>query len=667
MRICLLILFCLCARAIRANHTDSLKKRLQNTSESNQLPTLLDLAWDENLSLEERKAFALQALNISEKKQAEKDRLEILKALSLIVQRAKSEDAEKYYRETVALAKDLNELKALGTAYNNLGLFFQQLGAYDSALIYYQLAVGLFDKENLFLNSAQNQVNIGIIYKNIGLYHEAVQSCLTAIVTLEKEHDTASIVSAYNNIGICLKELKEYSKAEFYLLRGLSFQKEATQTEKRGIAVMLNNLGNVYRNWNKIEKALIAYTQSLQIKQELGDSILIATTIDNIAEVYLTLKKYSSADTLYKYALRLRLTKNYTPGIITSMNRLSKFSIEHSSIDSAEGYATYALELAEKINVSDERLESYRLLKLIHEKKGEFKAALYYADRYNDLYDSLFTEAKTKALANLEIKYRTEQYIKDLTLSRENEKLQQADIRIKTLIIILLVIVLLTISVIIIVLRKNLQIKKKAVIIENTLRKELYHRINNVFGVLSGLFSLQEKHVNNSELKKTLAENQSRLDALIILHQVLNKEGVADTVDMKMYLEKLWENTRAAHEGANPSIQTFFEIEKIELSPKYANRIGLIINEIITNAFKYSFPFTQEPFIKITLQNNTEKVYQFEIIHGSNYWDYETSKLANSGHGLKLMNMLIDEIDGEIIVHNHNIQTTYLVSVPIIN
>lgn len=662
MRICFLILFCFCAGAIRAEYTDSLKKILQKTPEVNRLPILLDLAWDENLSQDERKTFAFQALQLSEKKQRDNDKLEVLKALSVILQKDKSIDAEKYYRETVVLAKKLNELQALGTAYNNIGLFFQQLGVYDSALMYYQLAIDVFDKEGLFLNRAQNQVNIGIIYKNIGLYHDAVQSCLAALATLEGEHDTASVVSAYNNIGICLKELKEYSKAEFYLLRGLAFQKRTAQTDKRAVAGLLNNLGNVYRDWDKIEKALPAYTQSLQIKQELGDSIFIASTVDNIAETYLMLHKYYLADSLYRYAFKLRLAKNYTPGIITSLNRLSKFSIGYASIDSAENYAIQAIELAEKINIRDERLESYRLLKLIKEKKGELKTALYYSDRYTELRDSLYTDAKVKALGNLEIKYRTDQYIKDLEQSRENEKLQQADIWTRTLMIIFLVIILLTISIVVIILRKNLQIKKKAVTTENTLRKELSHRINNVFGILSGIFSLQEKFENNSELKEVLQENKIRLDALIILHQVLNKEGISDTVNMRTYLEELWENIRDSYESNNYVIAASFEIEERLLFPKYANRLGLIINEILTNAFKYSFAGVPDPFIKVVFQ--TENSYQLTIAHSSKLWDYNAAKVTHMGYGLKLIDMLLDEIDGKIVVYNSTIKTTYLISIP---
>lgn len=659
MRICLILLF-FCLNVTGDDNIDSLKGLFK----PEQISVLLDLAWDEGISLHERKKYALKALRLSKNVGNKSGQLEALKALSVISQKSNANtDTEMYIRETLLLAKKTNDSQALSTAYNNLGFFFHRLNVYDSALLYYQLAKDLFGTQGLQLNKAQNQVNIGIIYKNLGLYHDAIKSSLSAIAIIEKEHDTVSLVSAYNNIANSLKELREYKNAEYYLLKAVSFKHSFSDGRAR--ASILNNLGNVYRDWGKIDKALSAYTESLEIKEQLGDSILIASTLDNLGEIHFLLNDFSLAELLFKRALSLRIEKGYSVGILTSYNRLAKFAIEHISIDSAEYFVNEALKLSVKNKIRDEELESYRLLKLINERRGNYKLSLHYADKYSQLYKSIFEENKVKAASNLEIKYRTKQYIQDLELSQERENLQMMKVKNQKFVILIFIFAFIALIISIIFISKSLRIKKKVAAIEIALRKELHHRIKNILSLLSGMHGLQIYQEHHPHVKTILQENENRINALLLLHQVLTREGVTEPVNMNTYIKILWENIKSTYWSHDDRIQIEFKVFNGKVSPDFANIIGLIINEILTNAFKYSFSNNKTPSVKIVLDIYKNKKYLLVLSHSGVLWDYIEGKNKVGSFGLKLIEMLIKQVNAESKVETSAATTTYNILIPI--
>lgn len=657
MRLCLLIILCLYVGNAIASNVDSLKRALHQAAETKQIPILLDLAWDEDVSLHERKGYAIRALKLTEKNNNKPDQLDALKVLSLISQRSnENADAEKYFRETALLAKTVKDLQALSTAYNNLGIFFQQLGEYDSALLYYQLAVDLFGELGLHLNKAQNQVNSGIIYKNIGLYHDAIESSLAAVAVLEKEHDTASLVSAYNNIGNSLKELKEYKNAEYYLSKALSYKNSSLP--KKTKASILNNLGNVYRDWGKIDKALSAYTESLQIKEQIGDSVLIASTLDNLAEAHFLLHNYSLAEVLFKKALNLRSVKNYTPGMTTSLNRLSKFAIEHISIDSAEYFAKQALELAIKSKIRDEELESYRLLKQINEKKENYKLALHYADRYSELYDSLFEENKIKAIANIEIKYRTKQYINDLELSKEREKAQLDKIKNRELINVLLLALSFVFLLGLGLIYRNFRNMRKAKLVESNLRKsesrlkeEIIHRTGNNLAVIKKFINVSAHKISSSDDKLEIQNMLARVEAVSDINTLLNENLETDSKSFSDYANAILKNAEKIYKNADQTITTRV-IGNINLSTDDTTVLGLILNELVTNCYEHAFAGLDNGSILVELSQN-ENSFHLSVTDNGNGIPELTHDLVKT-YGMNIVFGLAEQIKATVTIINNN-------------
>lgn len=646
-----------------ANGVDSLKNLLNGKNQVDQIPILLDLAWHTDIELQKRNEYALQAFELAVNLKNNTQLFEALKVLADVSMSMNDlPNAKKYNTELGNLALQYGDKQTAGVAYNTLGLVFQKTAKYDSALIYYQKAIDKFDVVKAKKNKARAMVNVGIIYKNIGFYKDAVEITLNAINTIEAEEDTTTLASAYNNIGISLKELRNYKEAEYYLKKALKIRSEQRDTIAE--AGVLNNLGNVYRHWGKFDEALQKYKESLSLKEKLGDKVLLASTIDNIGEVYINLKKYDLSEIFFKQALLLRIEVNYIPGIITSSNRLANFFLEKSMLDSATFFVSKAANLSESSNSRKEKLETYRLLKLIKSQQGEFKGSLYYANRYIELYDSLYSEEKSQVIANIEVKYRTEQYAKDLVLSLEKEKTHLEKIKNQSLLIGILVICFTSITVISLLIFKSFKAKKKAEELEKTLRKELQHRIKNNLQLISNTHRLQMSQITDPAIKRIIQENENRVLAISLVHQNLYRDRSKSEVELQNYIPVLFNNIRQSFYGQIGYVRAEYSIGENTFAPDVANSIGLILNELITNAFKYSFENVTRPFIKIKVTFEKGQSV-FDISHSNNHlWNYEVGREKQGSFGLNLVEMLLKQLNGEIRPNISSVITQYIISIP---
>ncbi len=653
-----------CSSSLFATNIDSLKNLLPTVNSNDKFNILLDLAWADDLDLEIRNRYAYDAYNLAFKQDDNGFKLEALKILSSLSWQLQDTTIENNFKRLSYFALLNNDYQTAGAAHNTLGLFFQKRPVYDSAILYYQKAIEMFDSANSKANKAQAMVNLGIIYKNIGFYTDAVSITLSGITISAEVEDNQNLAAAYNNLGNTFKELKNYNEAEFYLKKALEIRLK--QNNKRAIAGVLNNLGNVYRYWGKLDIALINYNEALALKREIGNKILLASTIDNIGEVFMLKKQYTTAEKYFKDALQKRSEERDLPGITTSNNRMAHLHFSLKNYDSAFLYAIVALTIGKEISSRKDILKSYELLKNIENKRSNYKQALLFANEYDALKDSLYSEEKAKIISNAEVKYRTEKYIRDLSISLEKERTQKIKIRNQNLIISILFIASISILVITLLVLRAYQAKKKARNIEKLLRREIQHRVKNNLQLISNMHYLQIEQATDRSIKNLITENEHRLQAINMVHQTLWRGNTKTELNFKVYILNLIEDIRVAFANQTTTINQIYDIDNQYFSADIANSIGLILNELLTNAFKYAFKNKREVGLEISLKQKN-KDYFLHLSHSGELWDYDHLKNKKGSFGIPLVNMLIEQIGGEIKVEITETLTLYKIQIPIKN
>ena len=174
----------------------------------------------------------------------------------------------------------------------------------------------------------------------------------------------------------------------------------------------------------------------------------------------------------------------------------------------------------------------------------------------------------------------------------------------------------------------------------NLLLKELHHRIKNNLQVNIAMMSLQKKHAKSEETKIVLNDANKRLQSIMMVHEMLYTQDMLSSINMKEYLQKLSQQLCVSF--SNQNIDVVYRLEEIYLDLDRAISIGLICNEILTNAFKHAFDNTTQELKLYILLKQTDK----EIILGikDNGKGFDVSYESKDHLGLLLIQDLVAKL-----------------------
>ncbi len=185
------------------------------------------------------------------------------------------------------------------------------------------------------------------------------------------------------------------------------------------------------------------------------------------------------------------------------------------------------------------------------------------------------------------------------------------------------------------------------------LLKELNHRVKNNMQTIVSLIRLQSDEIKDERLKDILLTIQNRINAMSHLHELLYKQENIAYVDVYEYLENLIEEVKDSYD-------TYIDIHlniKTKLKMEQSIYCGLIINELVTNSFKYAFP-NKEGNIFISLEKENEIIKLIVKDDGIGY----DEKNANVSLGLTLVNTLaVNQLKGNMNIDSkEGVVTTIL-------
>ena len=130
---------------------------------------------------------------------------------------------------------------------------------------------------------------------------------------------------------------------------------------------------------------------------------------------------------------------------------------------------------------------------------------------------------------------------------------------------------------------------KKTLAEKEILLSEVHHRVKNNLTAFISLLSLDGSHENTEEGKALRKDLQNRALSMALIHETLYKTGKFASVDMEIYLSTLVTQIAASYVG-NTKVRTLVDACGVTLDLSRATTAGLIINELVTNSFKYAFP-----------------------------------------------------------------------------
>ncbi len=138
---------------------------------------------------------------------------------------------------------------------------------------------------------------------------------------------------------------------------------------------------------------------------------------------------------------------------------------------------------------------------------------------------------------------------------------------------------------------KEIQSRLQASLQEkDALLKEVHHRVKNNLQLINSLLSLQAARIPDRAIAELFAESRNRVRSMALVHENLYRAGNFARIPMRAHIQNLATHLIRAYGLPARQIELMTEIDDIELDLDRAVSIGLIINELVSNALKHAFP-----------------------------------------------------------------------------
>lgn len=184
---------------------------------------------------------------------------------------------------------------------------------------------------------------------------------------------------------------------------------------------------------------------------------------------------------------------------------------------------------------------------------------------------------------------------------------------------------------------------------KDTLLAEVHHRVKNNLAVISGLLEMQSFNARNEEIVSELRESQARIQSIATVHEMLYQSESFSDIGLASYIDELvsYISGTFGHEGADIRFEK--DMEPLSLTVKQAVPCGLLLNELITNAYKHAFPGRDKGTIFISLHSRQGRVHMEVRDDGVGLPDdFDISR--SSTLGITLVNTLVRQLEGTLAV-----------------
>ncbi|TQO36848.1 two-component sensor histidine kinase [Arenibacter algicola] len=500
--------------------------------------------------------------------------------------------------------------------------------------------LGLYDRQFEIRNEKKNlgitdKVIFYDIYSNLGLHRKAMDDYIKDKLKTIREDDYFGQAEYQSNVG-------NYLLLDMSIPTALTYYKKA----KGFIDVYLNDISR--------EKT----------DQEISKGNLLKAIIEgNIGKCHALLKEYDIAIPFLENSINL--INEYNKGKFSSDKventlELADCYLQKEDYEKAKEYLLDGQDPLKIENI----LRRNRLLAAYYDRIGDYKNSVDYLKRNVRIRDSLnrnessMKKQQLAAVAGQEIEYSKkmmEQQKKDLEQSRSDLQAKEERINI---VFISLIFTLLGFAGLVFAYLKSIKnqrliadqkrIIEASLVEKDSLLKEIHHRVKNNLQMVSSLLSLQTKNTRSKAAIEALEEGKSRVKAMALIHQKLYQNDDLSVIEMQGYIESLINSVQSVYKKGGHNINITIDAEGVELDIDRAIPFGLILNELVSNSFKYAFPDDDENGkIYIHLRKNGGQGY-FEYTDNGVGLPEDTDDRANSSMGIRLMNRLVNQLQSTL-------------------
>lgn len=186
---------------------------------------------------------------------------------------------------------------------------------------------------------------------------------------------------------------------------------------------------------------------------------------------------------------------------------------------------------------------------------------------------------------------------------------------------------------------------RKTIVEKEDLLHEVHHRVKNNMNIISSLLGLQMRYLSDPKSIEVLQESRSRVNSLMMVYQYLDKEKNTESIDLNRYFRDLASSLFATSGlyGSKVRLDVETPTDPIELDVKQAIYCGLIVNEVLSNAFQHAFPDGRGGEVKVWVKQEGQKI-GFGVRDDGVGIPEEATRGEPQTLGLQIIRMLVGQI-----------------------
>lgn len=623
------------------------------------------------LYLDAKAQYSIEQLQSFLKKPiTDSTRVEILNELSWEYLVISPEEAFNYAEQAEKISKNIGFVQGEATSYNRKAVALELFGRYSEAISFYEKAFDLRFSMADTIGAANVLLNIGAAYFTQGYFEPALKYYLQCVrlkeISSQKSDNT--MAKAYNNIGLVYRAKRENREAVSWYKRSLRIKQKINDVV--GVSNTMINISLAFQNLNLPDSALLYTDSAFAIVKENGLEKQIAGILVNKAAFLKDQKKYEASEALLADAFEwLKIYPDEQVMIYALKQQAENWTREEKYSRAVENLKQ-AIEISSRLNLREILQASYEELAAVYEQSGDLKKALQTYRLSSQLKDSLFNSESERSLNELQTIYATSK--KEESIARLNDENKNKDLLIRQsrernfFLFIITFITFLALLALLYSLRTNKKYNKRLEaqneIIEDALAekelllKEIHHRVKNNLQVISGLLYLQSKNISDEKIADVVNEGRNRVKSMALIHQKMYQQDNLTGVNMTEYINELAGNVVSSHQTGVQNIELIVDSDPLFLDVDTAIPLGLIINELLTNATKYAFKLAEveKPKISIRLKLLDNLLKLSVSDNGSGISDAEAVFKTNNSFGLKLIDSLAKKLRAELGIQTNN-------------
>lgn len=586
----------------------------------------------------------------------------------------KNKDSSLYYTEkAIRFGENKNISSALADSYQLKGRCLFYKSEFNNAIVLYNKALTLNLEKDDKIALADNYFYLSQAYNLKNDYSKVLSNLNNARKYYELLKDSLGIARIYNNYAILYGKQNKIELEEENLEKAIQILKTIKSEQAKKLLDVINfNKALNLRDDKKYEEALKIF-QEQYFLYKIKNRTNLPLVTRAIGKTYLGMKNFALAEKYLQEAIDLYEENKNISGFADCYREISEVYFSTNRIQKAIEVTEYALKKSNEIGELESVKLSYEKLHKYYSYNKNYSKAYENLLMFKKISDSIFNEKINDDLTQQKIDF---EITKNNLINNNKRKLYEQVTKNKlntqkTIIYSIIVIALLFIITTFFNYRQYKKTEKQNFIInkqkkkielslneKDVLLKEVYHRVKNNLQIINSLLEIQSNHDSNPNFKNSVKEAQTKIQVMSLLHQNLYNSKDFNFIDINFYIHQLVEYFSNIYLHYN---QVKFQIkcENIPLEISQAIPLGLIINEITSNAFKHSFKVESKGTIWITLksyQNTNVLTIENDGILLPDNFNPETQNTL----GLKLVRILSEQINGKLTfytIENKNVFT----------